>query len=247
MKKTKGITLIALIITIIIMLILVAVTISVLINSGLIGKAKQAGENTKSAYEEEQRLGENVIIDGIEYATIQDYIDSNNDLTGSTNYPLASEVLRVNPHGSTPAEKSQYINYKYIDGEVEKTILCRVLYDSESEYGVQLISDNSVENIQLKGEQYNDVIKMLNKNAEKYLNGNNLVDRARCVGSNPNSDVNSEGHIEMFNVTGYNCGDGVYKDQDDEYIIDFNQLTAIEDKKTDYWLASRYNKLQRKL
>ncbi len=39
MKKNSGITLIALIITIIIMLILVAVTVSILINSGIIGKA----------------------------------------------------------------------------------------------------------------------------------------------------------------------------------------------------------------
>ena len=41
MRKNKGITLIALIITIIVMLILVAVTIRILIDSGLIGKAKQ--------------------------------------------------------------------------------------------------------------------------------------------------------------------------------------------------------------
>ena len=46
MKKNSGITLIALIITIIIMLILVAVTISIVINSGIIGKAqKQTGKS----------------------------------------------------------------------------------------------------------------------------------------------------------------------------------------------------------
>ena len=40
MKKEKGITLIALIITIIVMLILVAVTISVALNGGLFNNAK---------------------------------------------------------------------------------------------------------------------------------------------------------------------------------------------------------------
>ena len=38
------------------MLILVAVTVSILINSGLLGKAKEAGEDYKTAYEKEQRF-----------------------------------------------------------------------------------------------------------------------------------------------------------------------------------------------
>ncbi len=74
MKKNKGITLIALIITIIIMLILVAVTISILINSGLIGKAKEGAQKTKTSYEQEQRIGENITIDGVEYNSIDEYI-----------------------------------------------------------------------------------------------------------------------------------------------------------------------------
>ena len=68
MKKSKGITLIALIITIIIMLILVAVSVSILINSGLIGKAKKAGEDYKTSYEQEQRIGESINIDGNLYS-----------------------------------------------------------------------------------------------------------------------------------------------------------------------------------
>ncbi len=76
MKKNNGITLIALIITIIIMLILVAVTISILINSGLIGKAKDAKDKTKTAYEEEQRTGDSLNIDGVMYNGVDEYIDS---------------------------------------------------------------------------------------------------------------------------------------------------------------------------
>ena len=76
MKKNNGITLIALIITIIIMLILVAVTISILINSGLIGKAKEAGDSTKEAYLKEQTLGDNLNINGTTYNNIDEYIDS---------------------------------------------------------------------------------------------------------------------------------------------------------------------------
>ena len=72
LREKHGITLIALIITIIIMLILVAVSVSILINSGLIGKAKEGAEKTKSAYEQEQRIGETISVDGVEY-TIDEY------------------------------------------------------------------------------------------------------------------------------------------------------------------------------
>ena len=54
MRKNKGITLIALIITIIVMLILVAVSVNVLINSNIIGQAEKAAKGYKTAYEREQ-------------------------------------------------------------------------------------------------------------------------------------------------------------------------------------------------
>ncbi len=73
-NKNDGITLIALIITIIVMLILVAVSISILINSGLIGKAKEAGSKTQSAYEEEQRLGDSLNINGVVYNSIDEIV-----------------------------------------------------------------------------------------------------------------------------------------------------------------------------
>ena len=53
--NSKGITLIALIITIIVMLILVGVTVTTALNGGLIGKAKEAVSKTKEAEKEEQR------------------------------------------------------------------------------------------------------------------------------------------------------------------------------------------------
>ena len=54
--QNKGITLIALIITIIVMLILVGVTINVSLNGGLFEKAKDAKEKTAAATEKEQLL-----------------------------------------------------------------------------------------------------------------------------------------------------------------------------------------------
>ena len=90
MRKERGITLIALIITIIIMLILVAVSISILINSGLIGKAKEAGSKTKTAYEQESRMGDSITIDGVTYNSIDEYLA---DLNSSN--PAGSGTLTI--------------------------------------------------------------------------------------------------------------------------------------------------------
>ena len=64
----RGITLIALVITIIVMLILVGVTISMSVNGGLFEKAGEATGKTKNAIEEEQGLVDDVT-DLIDYYT----------------------------------------------------------------------------------------------------------------------------------------------------------------------------------
>ena len=73
-NKEKGITLIALIITIIVMLILVGVVVTVVIQSNLLGTAKTAGDKYKTAYEDESNMSE-VTINGEKYASIEDYIE----------------------------------------------------------------------------------------------------------------------------------------------------------------------------
>ena len=75
-NKEKGITLIALIITIIVMLILVGVVVTVVIQSNLLGTAKTAGDKYKTAYEDESNMSE-VTINGEKYASIEDYINNN--------------------------------------------------------------------------------------------------------------------------------------------------------------------------
>ena len=73
MKENKGITLIALIITIVIMLILVAVSVNIIINSNIIGQAEKAAEGYKTAYEQESNIGQ-VTIGGKTYNSIEDYL-----------------------------------------------------------------------------------------------------------------------------------------------------------------------------
>ena len=72
---SKGITLIALVITIIVMLILVAVTISMAINGGLFEKAGKATGETRNAMDAEQQLADGRIqIAGKVYESIDDYL-----------------------------------------------------------------------------------------------------------------------------------------------------------------------------
>ena len=72
-NRNKGITLIALIITIIVMLILVAVSVNILIKSNLIGTAEKTVNKYKTAAEEESKGGV-IEIDGKKYNSIEDYM-----------------------------------------------------------------------------------------------------------------------------------------------------------------------------
>ena len=74
-KTQKGITLIALVITIIVMLILVGVTISMALNGGLFGYAKTAAKDTESQKQAEEELASGkVTVNGKDYASIDDYL-----------------------------------------------------------------------------------------------------------------------------------------------------------------------------
>lgn len=100
MKKNKGITLIALIITIIVMLILIAVSVNILIKSNLIGTAEKTVNKYKTASEEENS---GVIeINGKKYNSIEDYIN---------NKPLSTIKIKMKvTHEDTtiPTDETKY-------------------------------------------------------------------------------------------------------------------------------------------
>ena len=72
-NRNKGITLVALIITIVVMLILVAVSVNVIIKSNLIGTAEKTVNKYKTASEEESKGGV-IEIDGKKYNSIEEYM-----------------------------------------------------------------------------------------------------------------------------------------------------------------------------
>ena len=72
-ERNKGITLVALIITIVVMLILVAVSVNVIIKSNLIGTAEKTVDKYNKVAEEEGNSGV-IEIDGKKYNSIEDYM-----------------------------------------------------------------------------------------------------------------------------------------------------------------------------
>ena len=99
MRKNKGITLIALIITIIIMLILVAVSVNILIKSNLIGIAEKATDKYKTASEEEAKGG-SITINGKKYESIDEYINDINGAAPKLKYVQEGSQIYVYLKGS---------------------------------------------------------------------------------------------------------------------------------------------------
>ncbi len=113
----RGITLIALIITIIVMLILVAVTVTVAINGGLFKTAKQAKADTQANIDAEQRLASGRIkVDGKWYNSLEDYT---NGIESSDQNDEPSKWAQDKDGNITyDGEKSEikigdYVNYTY--------------------------------------------------------------------------------------------------------------------------------------
>ena len=73
MKEQKGITLVALVITIIVMLILVGVSITVALNGGLFTNAKDAANNTAEARNAELNLSNGKVTVNGEVKKVSDY------------------------------------------------------------------------------------------------------------------------------------------------------------------------------
>ena len=138
-----------------------------------------------------------------------------------------------------------YVTYPSSQGDLE----CRVLYDSSSGYGVQIITSDIVGNNITLGSNgsfttsmnsYNNAVNTLNTEAGKY-NNSTYSNRARCVGSHPTSTTDNPGYFtsSYSSMLGYN---GMFKNADNNYITDYNQMETLGmlPIKKKYWLASRY-------
>ena len=147
MRREKGITLIALIITIIVMLILVGVVVQVVIQSDLLGTAKTAGDKYKTAYEEESNMSQ-IEINGKKYDSIEDYLAGVESIPEIHNWVRTGDNIKCD-HCNTSLTIGQKLNYTTKGGtgsssiSEEKSGIAQAKTDGQSwatSYGVQTVN-----------------------------------------------------------------------------------------------------------
>ncbi len=264
-KRTnnKGITLIALIITIIVLLILAGVTINLTLGeNGIFRTAEMAGKNYTQAQDKE-------------LAGLADFENTINNIIAGTGNSSGGDGDTDTPE--TPVEQNKFLkdiaqpgDYVKYDtglssGAFNGIVTFRVLYNDDT-YGLQIISDKNVEYIRLgrsgveltefqtSMSDYNNAIAILNERAEKYATRSPYALDGRCVGSVPTIETDGtfnakntevEGIYDIpanFLPEGVENGDIECKKLTDEnYITDQTVMQASNIWTTGeyYWLASR--------
>lgn len=253
-KKDKGITLIALVVTIVVLLILATVSISMLGGeSGIIAHVSNAKNETEQAKVEElvsvaigsliaENQGDRSVITPSIIAQEINRIENRADVKSEgdafpTNILFEKEGRKVgvdiNISVTSPQEQElktlsdlEVGNYLIYDSGIYGELIFRVLYEQSSEYGLQIISNQSLEEVELgstQGLTEDETIALideLKEVAEKYLNTLYASD-ARCVGTHP------------LNGSDYEFNSETYK-------IDFEQMVNNNISKitTNYWIAS---------
>ena len=136
MRRDKGITLVALIITIVVMLILVAVSINVIVNSDLIGHAEKTGDAYRNAIAEEERYNPS-IGNG---KTLEDYMkdakiveEVHNWKVNGDKFTCTCDLCKAHANGDSSngltVEIGQEIKYKAVrdtEGAITTTITAAI-------------------------------------------------------------------------------------------------------------------------
>ncbi len=207
LKTKRGITLIALVITIIVMLILVAATVTVALNGGLFKSAKKATVDTELAREEESQLSSGrVLIDNVWYDSIENYIagiesddqgdavtgaeawTEEKDESGNITIKRGSQTLNIGDYVDYTTEESPETLWRVLGVEKGRLLLMadsNVLDENNSELKVELSGSNW-------GEDGEPLVKKLNEACKPYLN----EEYAESIRSIKVEDIN--------NITGYN-------------------------------------------
>ena len=257
-ENSKGITLIALIITIIVLLILAGVTINLTIGeNGIFKTAQDAGKNYTQAQKDEL-----VGLAGFEN-TINNVIGNLGNNEELTTPELPENALK------RIAKPGDYVKYDTgLESVGENGIVTfRVLYNDDT-YGLQIISDKNVEQLtlgtagtnnlsafQASMNDYNNLVATLNQKAEYYATSSQYAIDGRCVGSVPTIGEDGKFNAKNTEVEGtYNIPDewtlpsgwssrdtGCQKWTDENYATDQTAMEAANIWTTgeNYWLPSR--------
>ena len=177
LKKHKGITLIALIITIIIMLILVAVTINMAINGGLFKNAGKAVGETKNAIDVEQELSNGKIqVDGKWYASIDDYLVGKPIPTAEISLNIEgikSETIPI-PDGFKYKEGTRDTGYVIIN-ETDGNEFVWVPVDKDQKITLKITSEKDIIGVKLYDPYGDEILTVSDEEIETTYNNINIT------------------------------------------------------------------------
>ena len=139
LKKQRGITLIALIITVIVMLILVGVTISASLNGGLFTRAKEAANEQTIATEKDTLQTSALLAIGSDGKVDYSKIILSTGFTGSNGTYTSSNGNR---YAVSKSGEVTYLEGKLASYVQYKNLKWRVLKDDET--GVELLCDDAI-------------------------------------------------------------------------------------------------------
>ena len=167
------------------------------------------------------------------------------DLAGNKVETISEAIIVAEPTIENVLTAGDWVRYEDGTG-VERD--CVVLYDSTSEYGVEIITMETVEDVTLGDDNdftkamnsYNSAISTLNNATSKYIN-TTYVDKARSVGSDPSNPTTDNPGYFTSSYSYMSSYNGKFKNQDTHYETDYNQMGTLGIRDIDeyYWLASR--------
>ena len=205
-NNTKGITLVALVITIIILLILAGITISSLTNTGIFEKAKEARDKTANAAENQAKtLNEyedelNKYISGTageklaDVVKVGDYVSYTPDTVSNTDIKYTTLISNLGTYSGSDANTTSTLT--------QENLKWRVL-DVQNEQ-VRLISEvPTTSKIVLNGfNGYNNAVKLLDDTCSTLYNNSKLASKVQNLKI---EDIEKKLATEInYNVIDYN-------------------------------------------
>ena len=204
--KERGITLIALVITIVIMIIIVGITVLAVINSDIIGKAKESGKQTQEMAEAEPEQVDNLMNDAIatinpsngnDLEILREFFGKGIDVVGYTD-ELNGDIEPI-PDAPTSIRFIAYGDYIIYNGQIYQV---EVLYDDDE--GMEYYGD-----VTLK--EYSDAFRTIA--VQGTFQGTNEIGEVFQYNNTTYALIFETGEVRRY---GLYAGDGKI------YLYDFN-------------------------
>ena len=260
MRKEKGITLVALIITIVVMLILVAVSVNVIVNSDLIGHAEKTGDAYRNAIAKEEAYNPS-IGNG---KTLDDYMkdakiveEVHNWKVNGDKFTCTCDLCKAHANGDSSngltVEIGQEIKYKAVrdtEGAITTTITAAMSGHTENQtisltaeptyvvMGVADINENGTNETLLLTITKPEV-KVTLKGAAAYNNGPTEINRmCRELYGKEARGMTIE---DVNNCLGYTNPKGMYVDKSSKQQTANNLTTKLSSLPEEIWNAIKDN------